>query len=196
MAKVTVSAEEILADIKARAHDSALMKKYRLTEKGLQRVFEKLIAAKVITQAELDRRASSTEQLGAVLMEDSVKQPTGVMEKPRQKQKRDPATIEGRSKEGHRYKNAVIAVLLIISIVILVLLLPLSGQLRLVLLVLFLDFASSVAIWLLICCLMAFIIAKIRKAESTKWYFQKAAWAALIISVLALIPSATRNSRS
>ena len=91
-------------------------------------------------------------------MEDSVKQPTGVMEKPRQKQKQpDPATIEGRSKEGHRYKNAVIAVLLIISIVILVLLLPLSGQLRLVLLVLFLDFASSVAIWLLICCLMAFI---------------------------------------
>ena len=28
MAKVTVSAEEILADIKARAHDSALMKKF------------------------------------------------------------------------------------------------------------------------------------------------------------------------
>lgn len=58
---------------------------------------------------------------------------------------------------------------------------------------LLIDFAANIAIWLSICCLVAFIIAKVRKSESIRPYFQKAAWAALAVACLATIPLIIRD---
>jgi len=62
MSKRQLSAREILQDIRAGMDDTALMDKYRLSAQGLQGVFKKLIAAGVIKQAEVDRRASPRKQ--------------------------------------------------------------------------------------------------------------------------------------
>jgi len=51
-----ISAKEVVADIRAGATDEFLMKKYGISEKGLQGLFQKLITAKAITQAGLDTR--------------------------------------------------------------------------------------------------------------------------------------------
>lgn len=57
MAKKTINAKEILADIKAGLNNSALglnntglMEKYQLSEKGLQSVFRKLVDAGELIQ--------------------------------------------------------------------------------------------------------------------------------------------------
>src|SRR5208283_2060323 len=46
------------------------MKKYGVSEKGLQSLFQKLITAKVLSQAELDGRPSAVEEVEAVIVED------------------------------------------------------------------------------------------------------------------------------
>ena len=46
------------------------MKKYGLSEKGLRRLFHKLVAAKILTQAEIDIRASTVEEVYAVSVDD------------------------------------------------------------------------------------------------------------------------------
>lgn len=61
--KKTLSAKEVVADVRAGATDEFLMKKYGFSEKGLQSLFQKLIAAKVLTQADLDGRRSSVEDI-------------------------------------------------------------------------------------------------------------------------------------
>jgi|SRR5271157_1221986 len=62
MEKRTVDAKEILADIKSGMDDAALKEKYRLSEQRLESVFNKLIAAGVIKQAELDNRTPFHER--------------------------------------------------------------------------------------------------------------------------------------
>jgi len=62
MAKITVSAKEILADIKAGMDNTALMKKYGLSDKGLQSVLKKLVDAGVLKQGELEKRPSEPEK--------------------------------------------------------------------------------------------------------------------------------------
>jgi len=52
----TLSAKEVVADIRAGITDESLAKKYGMSKEGLQRLFEKLVAAKAITQFELDQR--------------------------------------------------------------------------------------------------------------------------------------------
>lgn len=207
--KKTLSAKEVVADVRAAATDDFLMKKYGLTEKGLQSLFQKLIAAKLVTPADLDRRAFVQEVEAATVEKDDAKPvspPRGIVLKPttpisqesgpartggeETAKQTDPAIIRGRPKESNIFKGVIIAAVLIGAITIPLLLLP-----QTILLGLFLDFAVNVAVWLLISCFVAFIIAKIRKAESTKTYFQKAAWVALIIAVLATIPSVVRTFR-
>jgi hypothetical protein len=51
-----ISAKEVVADIRAGATDEFLMKKYGMSEKGLQSLFQKLITAKAISSADLDGR--------------------------------------------------------------------------------------------------------------------------------------------
>ena len=61
--KKKLSAKEVVADIRAGAADEFLMKKYGISDKGWQSLFQKLIAAKVLSQADLDRRASVVEEV-------------------------------------------------------------------------------------------------------------------------------------
>jgi hypothetical protein len=61
--KKTVSAKQVVADIRAGATDEFLMKKYGLTEKSLQSVFQQLVSAKVLTQDDLDHRKSPAEEV-------------------------------------------------------------------------------------------------------------------------------------
>ena len=64
MTKITISAKEILTDIKAGMDDSALMQKYGLPEKNLQSVFKKLVDAGILKQGELDTRAAILRKRG------------------------------------------------------------------------------------------------------------------------------------
>ena len=59
MAKITVSANEILADIKADMDDTGLMQKYGLSDKGLRSVLKKLVDEGVLKQGELDKRKTA-----------------------------------------------------------------------------------------------------------------------------------------
>jgi hypothetical protein len=56
LSKRILSAKQTVADIKAGIIDADLMEKYRLTPKGLQNLFSKLIAANLITADELEAR--------------------------------------------------------------------------------------------------------------------------------------------
>ncbi|MFZ5868267.1 MAG: CPBP family intramembrane glutamic endopeptidase [Thermodesulfobacteriota bacterium] len=60
--KVTIKAHEALADIRAHMTDAALMEKYGISERGLQSLFGKLVAAGLLAQAELDNRTDSAEK--------------------------------------------------------------------------------------------------------------------------------------
>ncbi|MEW6137367.1 MAG: hypothetical protein AB1733_03970 [Thermodesulfobacteriota bacterium] len=56
-----VSAKEAVADIRAGMSDSDLMHKFKLTSRGIQDLFDQLIAAKLITRKEIDQRNSSMD---------------------------------------------------------------------------------------------------------------------------------------
>ncbi len=54
--KRIVVAQDVLQDVRAGMTDAEFMAKYRLSARGLQSLFKKLIAAGSITKADLDRR--------------------------------------------------------------------------------------------------------------------------------------------
>ncbi len=56
MAKRKIRAKDVVNDIRAGMDDASLMEKYRLSAKGLQRIFEKLVEGKFVTQRDLDAR--------------------------------------------------------------------------------------------------------------------------------------------
>lgn len=58
MAKRTVNVREIVADVRAGLDDSALIEKYRLSEKGLHTVFKKLADVGALKREDLDSRLS------------------------------------------------------------------------------------------------------------------------------------------
>lgn len=62
MTKRRITARELLADIRKGLSDPTLMEKYKLSAQGLQSVFQKLLKAGVITQAELDSRTPIGER--------------------------------------------------------------------------------------------------------------------------------------
>ncbi|MGO9572349.1 MAG: hypothetical protein ACLP5H_32945 [Desulfomonilaceae bacterium] len=64
MPKRTINVKEILADIKAGMDDSALMEKYGISEKGLNKVFKKLTDAGVLKQRLQDMRRAILEIKG------------------------------------------------------------------------------------------------------------------------------------
>jgi hypothetical protein len=61
MAKRKIRAKDIVSDIRAGLDDGGLMRKYRLTSKGLQRIFSKLLEGKFIVQTDLDNRYHSAD---------------------------------------------------------------------------------------------------------------------------------------
>ena len=60
MAKPKIDAQQALDDIRSGMDDQALMEKYNVSAKGLESLFTKMLSAGVITQADLDRRASES----------------------------------------------------------------------------------------------------------------------------------------
>ncbi len=52
-----ISAKAVLADLKAGVTDQELMEKYKLSFQGLQDLFSKLMAAKLVTKTYFDNRA-------------------------------------------------------------------------------------------------------------------------------------------
>ena len=56
--KRKVDAREAVRDFRAGVDDVSLMRKYRITARGLNSLFSKLVAAHLITQAEMTSRAS------------------------------------------------------------------------------------------------------------------------------------------
>ncbi len=62
MSKVKIDAREILQDIRDGMKDSALMEKDRLSARGLQSLFSKLVEADLIKQADLDARMTAYEK--------------------------------------------------------------------------------------------------------------------------------------
>jgi TPR repeat protein len=64
--KKKISAKEIVGDIRAGATDEFLMKKYGISEKALQGLFQKLVAAKFLTQADVDRRGAVVDEVDLV----------------------------------------------------------------------------------------------------------------------------------
>jgi hypothetical protein len=57
MTKARISAREFVADLRRGADDTELMKKYRLSDVGLGRVFDKLIEADLLSLDELWKRS-------------------------------------------------------------------------------------------------------------------------------------------
>jgi len=57
-----ISPTEAVRDIRSGMHDFDLMEKYRLSAKGLQSLFDHLLKAGLVEQAEFDRRMPSFDQ--------------------------------------------------------------------------------------------------------------------------------------
>ncbi len=57
-----ISPAEAVRDIRSGMHDFDLMEKYRLSAKGLQSLFDHLVKAGLMEQAEFDRRMPSFDQ--------------------------------------------------------------------------------------------------------------------------------------
>ncbi|MFC1836003.1 DUF2628 domain-containing protein [Thermodesulfobacteriota bacterium] len=53
-----LSAKDVIADVKAGMSDSELMKKYKVSPKGLHNLLNKMIAAGILAQTDIDRRQS------------------------------------------------------------------------------------------------------------------------------------------
>ncbi|MBM4328863.1 MAG: hypothetical protein FJ118_17080 [Deltaproteobacteria bacterium] len=62
MQKRQISAREVLKDVRGGLDDFALMQKYKVTSKGLDSLFQKLVAAGLISQSELDTRSGPLAQ--------------------------------------------------------------------------------------------------------------------------------------
>lgn len=71
--KRTLSANQILQDIRAGASDSELMHKYTLTKVGLERAFAKLVEAGLLQEGEVDarRKDSSSESEASSRMDEN-----------------------------------------------------------------------------------------------------------------------------
>jgi hypothetical protein len=68
--RTVISAVDAVTCIRSDMDDAALMKRYKVSAKGLRSLFRKLVAAGAIDQSELDRRMSETHAW-AVLEDDS-----------------------------------------------------------------------------------------------------------------------------
>ena len=66
MAKRKIRARDIVNDIRAGLDDGALMHKYRLTAKGIQRMFLKLLESNLITQVELSSRMAQHDDTAEI----------------------------------------------------------------------------------------------------------------------------------
>ena len=64
MAKRAIDAKQAVADIRSGRDDDALIAKYELSAEMLQSLFDKLLSAGLITQADLKRRHLLNDHAG------------------------------------------------------------------------------------------------------------------------------------
>lgn len=62
MSKKTITARNVLQDIRLGLNDAQIMEKYKLSARGLYSLFSKLVEAGMITQSDLDKRSPATER--------------------------------------------------------------------------------------------------------------------------------------
>ena len=72
--KITV--EKILSDIKLGMRDKELMQKYKITAKGVQKIYDQFLSAGLITEAELDDNTPDLESTVEIGLEDYVNELT------------------------------------------------------------------------------------------------------------------------
>ncbi|MBM3298721.1 MAG: hypothetical protein FJY85_02060 [Deltaproteobacteria bacterium] len=60
--KVEVKARDVLADIRSGMTKVEFVNKYRLSGKGMQSLFEKMVLARILTQPELDHWMASNDE--------------------------------------------------------------------------------------------------------------------------------------
>jgi PAS domain S-box-containing protein len=89
--KRQVSAKEIARDIRSGSTDAMLMEKYKLTAKGLQSVFEKLVEAKVLKPAEIHTRTISYDETVAIDLHRAALGPAS--ERPKKASKPDKVSV-------------------------------------------------------------------------------------------------------
>ncbi|MGO9569105.1 MAG: hypothetical protein ACLP5H_16335 [Desulfomonilaceae bacterium] len=65
--KAIVNAEDAVRSIRSGLSDEAIMEKYEISQKGLQSLFGKLVAAGAIEQSDLDRRKGSLHEPSWIL---------------------------------------------------------------------------------------------------------------------------------
>jgi predicted transcriptional regulator len=68
--KPVIKAADAVKYIRSGMDDSSLMKRYKISAKGLQSLFRKLVAAGVLDQSELNRRLSETHAWAILEEED------------------------------------------------------------------------------------------------------------------------------
>jgi hypothetical protein len=93
MARSKIDAKEALDDLHAGMDDHALMAKYRLSAKGLQSLFTKLIEAGVITQELLDKRSPALAGTAVVAEPEDLTKSDALKTATRQLRKKTPSGI-------------------------------------------------------------------------------------------------------
>lgn len=63
MSRRKIPAKQVVADVKGGMSDAILREKYRLSPRGLESLFKKLLALNLITQSELDERHAEKETI-------------------------------------------------------------------------------------------------------------------------------------
>jgi len=61
MTQRKISAKELLKDIRKGINDSELMKKYQVSQQGLHKLFQKLVAAGRLSQSDINGRFQPTK---------------------------------------------------------------------------------------------------------------------------------------
>ncbi len=82
MGRRQIDAQQAVRDIVSGMDDTALMEKYRLSARGLQSLLGKLVAAGVIQQSDIDRRAGGESSAEAIGDEGGRAKPPGGVGKP------------------------------------------------------------------------------------------------------------------
>jgi hypothetical protein len=75
-----INAQEAARDIRSGMDDYELMEKFRVSSRGLQSLFDKLVVLGIITQGDLDRRSLGLQQHTVALSGEDILSLTGVLQ--------------------------------------------------------------------------------------------------------------------
>ena len=104
-----LSAKEVLKDIRAGMDDAALREKYKLSDKGLRSLFNKLVETGLLNRSALARRASGPDMATDMKEEGAPQEKIpsqGPQEPPEPDMSPRPAPVPGAVPEGQACKDA------------------------------------------------------------------------------------------